>query len=373
MSGMKQTADVVVIGAGIQGLSAAYHLNRAGVRDVVVVEMEVIGAGSSGRSAAMLTLQRDGEANVRMAQFAFEEYMAFESELGVSPGYERTGMLRLFGPELEDEARRHAQTRQQLNVETEVLAPDEVQARWPFVSAEGLALGVYGPDDGVLDPHSVMQGYARAARRMGTEINEGIKATGLKITNGRVAAVETTAGPIATRWAVNAAGAQAGEVGRWAGLALPIDPRRRSIFITGPFDALPVAFPMVHDDSYGWYIRREGPGILMGMGKEQAASLSFAPNWDLLPQAIDVALVRVPLMAHAEIMRGWTGLRSLTPDHKPLIGPVEGLEGLVLCCGWSGEGVTGAPAGGQLVTEVITAGGAISLPLEPFLLARFAD
>ena len=162
-------------------------------------------------------------------------------------------------------------------------------------------------------------------------------------------------------------------VGRWVGLDMPIDNRRRSIFITQPFPQIPDGTPMVHDDDVAWYYRKEGPGVLIGMGSEEATEVSWSVNWDFLPQMVEYAMHRVPVLAEAEIMRGWSGIRSLTPDGVPIIGPVDGLEGFVNSCGWGGEGVTGAPAGGQLVAEIIHTGKAESLDVASFLLSRFDE
>lgn len=370
---MRETADVVVVGAGIQGLSAAYHLNKIGIQNVVVVEMETIGAGSSGRSAAMLTLQRANEPSVRLAQLSYGKYMAFEDELDVDTGYRPVGFLTVCGEALARQTRDGAELRQALGVRTEILSPAGVRDLVPAVNTDDIALGVLGVDDGVIDPHMIMQGYAAAARRMGTEINEGVTAMGIQVAGGSVTGVETTHGPVATPWVVNAAGAQAAEVVRWVGLDIPIENRRRSIFVTQPFPQIPDDTPMVHDDDVEWYYRKEGPGVLMGMGTEEATTVSWSINWDFLPRVVDYALHRVPILAEAEIMRGWSGIRSLTPDGRPVIGLVDGVDGFVNLCGWGGQGVTGAPAGGQLVAEIIHTGRAESLPIEPFLLSRFAQ
>jgi sarcosine oxidase subunit beta len=370
---VRDTADVVVIGAGIQGLSAAYHLNRIGIRNVVVVEMETIGAGSSGRSAAMLTLQRITEPTIRLAQFSYREYMAFEEVMGVAPGFQPTGYLIIAGQAIDAKERELAGLRQQLGVRTDILSPEQVQEMLPVVNVEDITIGVWGPDDGIIDPHSIMQGYASNARRLGTEIEEAVRATGIQVAGGKVQAVETTNGVIATPWVVNAAGVQATEVGRWVGIEIPIDNRRRSIFVTGPFPHIPDDTPFVHENGPEWYYRKEGPGVLMGIGTETADTVSWTVNKALLPDLIDAAVHRVPILKEADIMRGWTGMRALSPDGRPIIGPVDDVEGYVNSCGWGGEGVTGAPAGGQLVAEYIFAGQTETLPLKSFLLSRFSD
>ena len=368
---MKDTADVVIIGAGIQGLSAAYHLNRMGVRDVAVVEMESIGAGSSGRSAAMLTRQVATGPMVKLAQFSFDEYMVFEDELGVSPGYKPTGLLSIGSVSLSDEMRSAAQQRRAMGIPAQILSPYEIRELVPVVNTDDIAVGVLVGDDGTIDPHSIMQGYASNARRLGTVITEGVKATCIRLSGDRLTGVEMTDGFIATGWVVNAAGAQASQVGKWVGLDIPIDNRRRNIYITAPFPQIPDDTPMVHDDDAEWYYRKEGPGVLMGMGIEKTTDVSMSINREFLINVVEYAMHRVPILAEAKIMNGWSGIRSLTPDHSPIVGPVAGLQGYVNLCGWGGLGVTGAPAGGQLVAEHITSHSERFLDVEPFLLSRF--
>jgi sarcosine oxidase subunit beta len=365
-------ADVVIIGAGIQGLSAAYHLARRGVENVVVLEKAFIGAGSSGRSASMLMLQVWNEWQVRLSQYCFERYMAFEAELGVDPEYAPIGTLLLATAAVADEVRAQAEMRRTLGVtSTQILDAEGITRIAPVINTDDLVLGVYGPEDGIIEAQSIMLGYQKGARRHGADIRQGVAATGIVVENGRVAAVETPDGPIHTGWVVNAAGADAADVARWAGIDLPLDNRARSVYVTGPFPQIPDDTPFVYDEAAGWYYRKEGPGVLIGMGKEKDKPASERVNRDLLPAVIDVAMHRVPVLAEASIASGWTGIRPLTPDGRPILGPVDGVAGYLNDAGWGGEGVMHAPAGGQLIAELICDGETSTFPIEPFLLARF--
>ena len=369
---MTDTADVVIIGAGIQGLSAAYHAAKLGVRNLRVIEKEFIGAGSSGRSASMLLLQEDTEDKIRLSQFSYERYQAFRDELGVDPGFKKIGYLSLVPENMREQALERLELRRKMGVRTILLSPAEISALVPVVNVEDVALGVFGPDDGVIDAHAIMQGYAAGARNLGVTIDQGTVATGLQTSGGSIVGVETNTGNIQTAMVVNAAGAKAGEVAGWLGIKLPIDNRRRSIYITDEFPRIPLDTPMVMDSEMEWYYRKEGPGVLMGMGKEQSHQVSLSPNWDYLPQVVEFAMHRVPIFEQAKIIRGWTGIRPLTGDRHPIIGPVEHVSGFINDCGWGGEGVMHAPAGGQIVAECIagTAGGTFAL--EHFRLERFA-
>lgn len=369
---MKHTADVVVIGAGIQGLSAAYHLAKIGVTDVVIVEKEFIGAGSSGRSASMIMLQVDTEPKIRLSQYCFERYMIFEEELGTDPEYRPIGYLNLATAPVADALSEQIELRRKLGVRVDALTPEDIKAFVPVVNTDDLVLGAFGPEDGIIEAQSIMLGYKDGMNRLGGKVYQGVRASGIQVEGDHVTGVETTSGLISAPFVVNAAGADAAEVGHWVGIDLPIDNRSRSIFVTDKFPLIPDDTPFVHDAEVEWYYRKEGPGVLMGMGKESGKSVSMSINREFLPQVIEAAIHRVPALAEARIASGWSGFRPLTPDYRAIIGPVDGLDGYINLCGWGGEGVMHAPAGGQLVAEIIHDGQATTFNLAPFLFSRFA-
>jgi glycine/D-amino acid oxidase-like deaminating enzyme len=170
---------------------------------------------------------------------------------------------------------------------------------------------------------------------------------------------------------VNAAGAEAAKVGKWVNLDLPIDNRVRNIYVTAPFSQMGEHMPFVYESGPDWYFRREGPGILFGMGKRRLDTAAMTIDWPYLNEVMDVALHRVPVLGEAGIASGWSGIRPLTPDGRPILGAMEGLEGYVNDCGWGGEGIMHSPIGGQLVAEWIHDGKTTTFPIEPFLLGRF--
>ncbi|MCC6617325.1 MAG: FAD-binding oxidoreductase [Anaerolineae bacterium] len=369
---MKTTADVVVIGAGIQGLSAAYHLAKLGVRDVVIVEREYMGAGSSGRSASMLMLQVWTEWQIRFSQYSFERFMNFEDEFDASPEYERTGSLTLVTAAVAEREQALIDVRRRLGVTTEIWTPEQIKQRYPLINTNDLVFGIYGPEDGGIEAQSIMLAYKDAGTRLGVELNQGARATGITVEGGRVVSVQTTEGDIQTRWVVNAAGADAGRVGAWVGLHIPIDNRVRNIYVTDAFPPIADDTPFVYDAGAEWYYRKEGPGVLIGMGKRQTTEAPMSIEWSFLPTVIDAVMHRVPALAEVGIASGWTGIRPLSPDHHPIIGPVDGIEGFVNSCGWGGEGIMHSPIGGQLVAEFIHDGATSTFPIDRFLLSRFA-
>jgi glycine/D-amino acid oxidase-like deaminating enzyme len=297
--------------------------------------------------------------------------MDFEAELGTDPEYKRIGTLSIATESVADSSLTMAQMRQAAGVETKILSPQEVQQRCPEINVEDVAAGIWGPEDGIIEAQSIMLGYKDGAARLGAIVYQGVQATGITLDGGQVSGVETTAGTISTGWVVNAAGADATEVSSWVGIELPIDNRARCIYVTDAFPQIPDDTPFVYDNEYHWYYRKEPPGVLMGMGELKGRQASSAIDRAYFPEVIDVAIHRVPALEQARIAHGWVGIRSLTPDSHPILGPVDGIGGYVNSCGWGGEGVMHAPMGGQLVAEFIRDGVTSTYNLEPFLYERF--
>lgn len=191
------------------------------------------------------------------------------------------------------------------------------------------------------------------------------------MSDGRVRGVKTSEGCIATSTVVNAAGPWAGEVGDWVGVSIPVLKRARTVLVTGPFPDLPSEWPFVKDEEMQWYCRREGPGVLMGMGTVPVDAPDVPFQTDMVDEIIDTAVHRVPVLERARLLAGWTGIRPVTPDDQPILGPVDGVEGLVLNCGWGGEGIIQAPAAGQLAAECVVDGRATTFDIRPFGVGRF--
>ena len=291
---MKTRASVVIIGGGIIGTSIAYHLALRGVRDVVLVEADGVGSGSSGKSAAMILLQQSREMTIRLSQESFKEYLG---ELDADIGYRPTGFMNLATPAIADEVHAQVKLQRQLGVPVEVLSPDDIQRIVPALKADDLAFASICWQDGEIDPHSVMQTYVQRARQRGVEINEQVEATGIQIAKGRVVGVQTKAGLIVASTVINAAGARAAQVASWVGVNLPIKNFKRTIFITDRFDEIPASMPFVMDLSVEWYFRKERQGILLGMGTEESTAFEPKFEWDYLTTITQHALHRDSITA----------------------------------------------------------------------------
>jgi len=369
---MRSTASVVIIGGGIQGLSLAYHLAQRGQTDVCLLEMDMLGSGSSGQSASIIGRAFQSEAFLPVTLLSFEMLMRFEDELGCSPGFEPIGCLLMAGEDTAEVRQRYALL-QRMGVSCELLDQEGILRLTPGLNLEGIELGLYVPGDGGLDPHSIMMGYAGRAREMGVELVEGVKATGLRKKSGRMAGVQTTAGSIAAPCVVNAAGAYAKEVAAWVGLDLPITNFKRHIVVTGPVPTYGMSIPFTYPWGKAWYMRREGPGVLVGMGSQETTAGDVAVDMDFVEQIIDYTTFRAPAMSDAGLLTTWAGLRPCTPDEDPILGETEPLQGFINDCGWNGHGVMHAPAAGLALAELIVDGAASSVDITSFHAERFHD
>jgi len=364
-------ADVVIIGAGVIGCSTAYHLARTGITDVVVVEMDQVGSGSSGQSASMLSLQFcTDELSARMAKYSYARYKQFEQEIGVSIDFKRIGWVSLATQESAEHLLRSARLLQSLDIKTDILTPEEIKQRYPEINTEDIVLGTYGPDDGPFDPHMITWGYISRAREMGVRLRQGVCATGIRVRKGQVQGVLTNEGFVATEVVVNAGGPWAIEIGKWVGVEIPIINSARSIVVTGPFPDIPSTRPFFEDVTAEWYFRPEGPGVLMGMGSSPTEKLDIPFRMEVMDEMIDTAVHRVPILMNASFLTGWTGVRPMTLDDRPILGPALSVDGLVLNCGWGGTGIIQAPIAGQLVTEYINAGHTSTMDISPFGIGR---
>jgi len=375
---MRNIAEVVIIGGGIQGISLAYHLARRGLTDVCLVEMKDLGSGSSGRSAAIVGHAFPTENCLPLIELSFAALMRFQDELDADPGYEPIGCLLLAGAQGAPDPsmgsghclRRHALL-QSRGIESHLVDRATISRLTPGLSLEGIEVGLYGPRDGMVDPHSIMMAYAHHARRLGVELAEGVKATGLQIEGDRVMGVHTTAGFIATYRVVNAAGFRAREVGAWAGMDLPITNLKRHIFVTGPIATYSRSIPFTYEVEVAWYMRREGPGLLIGMGAVESDEEDPQVDWSFLDVVAEHSMHRAPALAEAEIKNGWAGLRPITSDDDPILGEASHLRGFFNDCGWGGHGIMHAPAAGMVLAELIVDGETTSADISRFRAERF--
>lgn len=348
-----RAADIVVIGAGAIGAGIAYHLSRRGARDVVVLERDVVGAGSTSKAAGGIRVQFGTRVEIEFSQRGIAFFKRFEDEMGVPCDFHQEGYLFVVTDEPTlARFRTNVALQRSLGADVRIIAPDDARALVPSLVVDDAIAAVWGPTDGYASPNDVVQAYATQARARGVRIIEETPVTGLRVERGRVTAVETPAGAIAARLVINAAGPWAPLVGHMAGLELPVDPRRRHIFVTDAFDGVRHPLPLVTDTGSGFYCRSEQGAILMSPGDIGAATAYEAEvDWGALEGAVEKAVRRIPALEGARVRHAWAGLRPLTPDGRAILDWAPGIEGLFLAVGFCGHGFQHSFAVGETVTE----------------------
>jgi sarcosine oxidase subunit beta len=374
MAAWRNTTEVVVIGGGIVGVSAAYYLAKRGLKDVILVERDLLAQGSTGLSVGGFRQQFSHPANIRLSQESVRVFGRFEEDFGVDISLRRAGYLFLARTRTTmEEFLASVETQHRLGVQVEVLAPGDIARRWPYLYAGDIAGGTFGPEDGYADPYLVTMGFAAAARRLGASLEEMTTVTGIKHSRDRVQGVETTRGPISCRAIANAAGPWAAEVAGMAGIELPVLPYRRQVFMTADFAALPQPVPMIIDQDAGFYMRGADPGVILGMGDpDEPSSYHLHVDREFMEKVVEAAVHRVPALEAARILRGWAGLYEITPDDNPIIGGIPGVRGFFCACGFSGHGFQHGPAAGRILSQLITEG-STDFDLAPFAYGRFGS
>jgi len=291
---------------------------------------------------------------------------------GVNMEFRQVGYLFLAqSEEVWQEFLSNVEVQRQYQVPVEVLDPDEIKYRWPYLNVDDLKGGTFCGEDGYADPYMAAMGFANAARKLGARIEEQTEVTAIRIQAGRVRGVETTRGFISAPVVVNVAGAWGARVAAMAGLDLPVEPYRRQVFTTQPFEPIPKPVPMILDIEPAFYFRGEGPAILMGMSDpDEPPSFNTNVDYAFLERLIDYAIHRAPILEEADIQRGWGGLYAITPDDNPIIGPLPAAEGLFCAIGFSGHGFQQSPTVGRILSELIL-DGETGFDLSPFAHDRF--
>jgi len=370
------TADVVIVGAGIMGVSTAYHLARRGAGRIVVVERDDVCSGSTALASGGIRHQYANRIGVELTRQSIETYERFEDEFGVDPNFRQHGYLILVTTEAERaQAQRNVALQQSLGVDVRLLSPDETRRRYPYLATDDLRGATYSPRDGYADPYLATTAIAARARDLGVTIRTGCEVIGFARTPAGVEGVVTRDGLLSAPVVVIATGAWSGVVGTLAGIDIPVTPLRRSKFITAPlsFDKIPAATPFVIDPHLGISLRREGAGVLLGIGRrEEAGSFSTALDWSLAEPLVERVVRRAPVLADAQLMRTWTGLYEMTPDQTGIVSAVPGVAGIHVIAGFSGHGFMHGPIAGQLMAELIADGRATTLDIAPLALERFA-
>lgn len=354
--------DVVIIGGGIVGSSIAYHLTEQGCSNVVVLERDaVLGKGSTGKSMGGVRAQFATPVNIQMSLYSIPFYASFDEVVGYPGGYRPQGYLFMATREAHmDYLRANHQRQTALGLTTaSIVSRDEITAILPEMRTDDVLGGSFCSTDGFVDPYSVMTGFISRATDRGVRLVRDAEVTGIEVASGRIKAVQTSTEKFSTPVVVNAAGAWAASIARMAGADLPVEPLRRMLVPTEPFDALPLSLPMIIDMSNGWHFRPEGLGFLMAWNDPEETP-GFKTNFDpaFIEKILTRAVDRIPAFENAPVnpRRAWAGLYEVSPDHHAILGPCAEVSGLYFANGFSGHGVMHSPATGRITADLILTG-----------------
>ncbi len=368
-------ADIIIIGGGVMGASAAYHLAQRGMKNIVLLEKEnFFGTGATGRCAGGVRYQFSTDINVRLSIKSLPMIEHFKEEIGQDVSYRQCGYLLVATNEKEVAVFKHnVEMQNRLGVSTQLLSGDEVRARLPLMKFDDALAGTFNQKDGTVDPNSVVMGYVTAAQKMGVKAISGAEVIGITVSGGNVEEVHTSLGGIKTRMILNAAGPWSGQISKMAGIQIPVIPLRRQMFTTNPLKEVPEDFPFVIDFAKSLYFHREGEGLLIGMSnQEEKPGFDQNVDEDFELVNLEAAIERMPLVEKASRASHWAGLYEVTPDAHPIYGGTP-INGFTLCTGFSGHGFMHGPISGKLMSEYILDGKFSSVDVSMLDLKRFEE
>jgi len=373
-----RTADVVLIGGGIVGSSIAYHLVAAGCKNVVVIERENSqGKGSTGKSMGGVRAQFSTAVNIQMSLYSIPFYASFEERLGYPCDYRPQGYLFCATSEKHLAYLRANYEKQAAMGLTNVrlVGDGEIRRLFPQLRSDDIVGGSFCSTDGFVDPYSAMTGFMSWAAEHGATLLKNAEVVSISRRDGGFE-ITTTREAVVAPTVVNCAGPWATEIANMVGIRLPVEPLRRMLVPTEPFDQFPHAAPMIVDMSNGFHFRPESRGFLLAWNDPEETP-GYKTEFD--PAFVEKILIRaadrVPIFENLAVnpKRAWAGLYEMTPDHHPILGESAAVPGFFFANGFSGHGVMHAPATGKILSDLILAGKTDLIDASLLDFARFAE
>lgn len=347
-------ASVVIIGGGAMGVSIAYQLSRAGVTDVVLLDKDALGEGSTCKAAGGVRAQFSDRLNVELGHRSLEVFENFDRIFDQEIDLHQVGYLFLLDtPQSVEAFETNVALQNSLGVSTRMVSVAEARKLSPYINTDGLLAAAYSPRDGHCTPESVVLGYATAARKLGARLLTGCEVSGIETVDGAIVAVDTAGGRIETDTVICVAGAWSQRIGEFVGVDLPVTPVRRQILVTAPVPDLRPSTPFTIDFSTSYYFHNEGNGLLLGMSDpDETPGFNVSRDDSWLPRLGDAIARRTPEFSDIGIASGWAGLYEMTPDHNALIGEAPDVSRFLYATGFSGHGFLMAPAVGEIVRDL---------------------
>ena len=365
--------DFIIVGAGFAGAATAYHLTRRGARDIVILEQESIpGFHASGRNAAMMRqcvpdsdlakLTRDGAEFLRNPPSDWPEPIQFK----------RQGSLLLGSGDSWTKLKDDAETGRRVGIDVVPWTPDQARRHVPVLEGAQFEGAIWCSSDGIIDIHSLLSGYLKAAAGNGARIRYNAKVKSIRNLGAKDVEVVMDDETVRARTLVNASGAWANLVAKMAGAReLPMRPCRRHLFVSPPIDWVDPTWPFVWDVAHDIYFRPEGAGLLLCACDQTELSPGDPPIDESVKELLAEKIERfMPALSGVSISRGWAGFRTLTPDGRFIIGWDPRIKNFFWVAGLGGHGMTTSPAVGELAADLLIAGPGTRS--EPFAPGRFA-
>jgi len=370
---MNQSYDAIVIGAGVMGASIAYNLSQRGLK-VLILERQSIAVGATGASSGLVRMHYDIEVDSALAWESFHFFKNWRDRIGGECGFTRTGFLQIVTPDKNEQLRGNVEMQKRLGILTEVINAADVKKLAPMFKTDDFELAAYEPESGYADPTSATNSFITNAKACGTVLLQDCEVTGMRVSAGKVAGVDSSRGSFDAPIVVNCAGTFADRIGRMVDVEIPLDTWSHDVaFVKRPSKV--GVHPTVIDDALSMYFRPEGELTLIGL--EDYNRMSEPPESDLghvdpdfVMRAIDRICERVDGMEEGLLHSTHVGRDGLTPDQRAIIDKA-GPDGFYIACGFSGTGFKLSPAVGVCMAEMILDGRAKLVDISSLNLDRF--
>lgn len=377
---MTNTFDVIIIGAGIMGCSAAFQLAQRGLA-VAVLEKGAIGAGSTGHSSAIVRQHYSNELTARMALHSLRVFQNFEEQVGGECDFKPAGFVIMVAAQDQAGLEVNVAMQRRLGIQTELLSPQALREIVPGLETADLISAVYEPESGYADPNSTVQAYANAARRLGAKIFLDTEVTGIRFAGSKVVGVDTPTASFAAPQVLNCAGPWGAQVAKMAGIEAPINACRIQVALFRRPPGHEASHPVIADFTNATYFRPE-TGNLTLTGLIDPAEAEAVVDPDNFNQQVDPEFVlhvgeqivqRYPALEQSHSIGGFASLYAITPDWHPIIDEVSAGSGFFMCAGFSGHGFKLGPAVGVMAADLLTGESESEFDAHLFRLSRYAE
>lgn len=369
MSQIKETAEIVIVGGGIAGVSVAYHLAKLGRKDVLLLEQGSLTCGTTWHAAGLVGQMRPNRSMTRMSQYGIGLYASLEAETGLATGWKQCGSVNVARtPERWIVFQRQAAMARSFGIEVELITPREAAEKWPLLRADDLQGALWFPQDGKANPADLTQSLAKGARDLGVKIVQGVKVSGVALRNESISGIETSEGPISCNILVNCTGQWARQFGAMAGVNVPLHSAEHFYIVTERIEGVQPTLPVMRDPDGCIYFKEEVGGLLMGGFEPKAKpwgmdgipekfEFQLLPeDWDQFEVLMSNAVHRVPALEKAGVKMLLNGPESFTPDGNFILGEAPEVRNYFVAAGFNSAGIANGGGAGKLLAEWIVGG-----------------